>query len=259
MKCLKKGILLIMFLFPVVLFSEDANVSDNKYKELKEFRDSLITRDALIDSIWEIIVKTMKEEKIPDRKKIEMVERFIKDFNFDNKYLKKAEMFLTELKKRDGNIMSVFNSDSYRTKIEWFALNFAAGNFGFGFSFTLITLRGRNVFWEIARIQATAGLPDKASALGKTMVGVPFFLDSLNRNELRLSIGFSGGVSASWHGEEQDFDFDSKSIINFPVDFSYVFHVDKFFAFYVGISVDFPVLNHGKYIPIVNGIIGFRI
>jgi hypothetical protein len=38
MKCVTKGILLIMFLFPVVLFSEDANVSDNKYKELKEFQ-----------------------------------------------------------------------------------------------------------------------------------------------------------------------------------------------------------------------------
>ncbi|HNZ54481.1 MAG TPA: hypothetical protein PLD55_06760 [bacterium] len=258
MKCLKKGILLIMFLFPVVLFSEDANVSDNKYKELKEFRDSLITRDALIDSIWEIIVKTMKEEKIPDRKKIEMVEKFIKDFNFDNKYLKKAEMFLSELKKRDGNIMSVFNSDSYRTKVEWFALNFAAGNFGFGGSFTLITLRGRNVFWEIARIQAT-GFIRKVAANGKTMVGVPFFLDSLNRNELRLSTGLSGGLSATWPVVDEDFDFHSYALVNIPIDISYVFHVDRNFAFQVGISVDFPVWNDGKYIPVVNGYMGFRI
>jgi hypothetical protein len=201
----------------------------------------------------------LHEKKIPDEKQIEMVQKFIKDFPDDNKYFEKAEMFLAELKKPDNNIKHILNSDSYRTKVEWFALNFVAGNFGFGGSFTLITLRGRYVFWEIARIQASGGITSMISALGKTMVGVPFFLDSLNRNELRLSIGFSGGFSASWHGEEQDFDFDSESIINFPVDFSYVFHADKFFAFQIGISADFPVLSYGKYLPVINGYIGFRI
>lgn len=258
MKCVPKGILFIMFLFPVVLFSEDANVSDNKYKELKEFRDSLITRDALIDSIWEIIVKTLHENKIPDEKKIEMLEKFIKDFNFDNKYLKKAEVFLTELKKPDNNIKHILNSDSYRTKVEWFALSFAGGNFGFGGSFTLITLRGRYVFWEIARIQAT-GFTRKVAANGKTMVGVPFFLDSLNRNELRLSTGFSGGFTATWPVPDWDFDFYSASFINLPIDISYVFHVDKNFAFQIGISADFPVWSYGKYLPVINGHIGFRI
>ncbi|MGI6394853.1 MAG: hypothetical protein ACOX2F_09060 [bacterium] len=258
MKLVVKSFLLSMLLFPVFLFSEDGDISDNKYKELKEFRDSLLTKDTLIKNRWETIIEALYEKRIPDERKLEMVEKFIKDFPDDNEYFKKAEMLLVELKKPNSNIKHILNSDSYRTKPEWFALNFAAGNFGFGGSFTLVTLRGKHIFWEIARIQAT-GFKKKVAANAKTMVGIPFFLDSLNRNELRIAIGFSGGFTASWHGEKQDVDFDSEALINFPIDFSYVFHADKHFAFQVGISADFPAWSYGKYIPVVNGYIGFRI
>lgn len=258
MKTIVKSFLFIIFLSPIILFSEDEKIPANKYKDLKEFRDNLLTRDYLIDSIWEIIIKTLKSKNIPNIKKLEMVEKFIKDFPYENKYFDKAQLFLSELKKPNGNILHVLNSDSYRTKIEWFALNFSGGNYGLGGGFTLITLRGRYVFWEIARIQAT-GYQNIVATNAKTMVGIPFFFDSLNRNELRFSVGLSGGYTNAWSGEDEDLDFDYGSFFNLPIEFSYVFHADRYFAFQMGVSTDFPILHFGKFIPIFNGFIGFRI
>lgn len=258
MKVIIKSFLFIIFFIPVTMFSEDGNISDSKYKDLKELRDNLITRDSLIDSIWEIIIKTVKNENIPNIKKTEIIEKFIKDFPDKNKYSDKAQLFLSELKKTDSNIRHILDSDSYRTKIEWFALNFSGGNYGLGGGFTLITLRGRYVFWEIARIHA-AGYRNIVAANAKTMVGIPFFFDPLNRNELRFSIGLSGGFTNSWSGEEEDFDFDYGSFFNLPIEISYVFHADKYFAFQMGFSVDFPVWYFGGFLPVFNGFIGFRI
>ena len=258
MRTALKSLLFIIFLTPAFLFSENKNSTEGRDNDLKEFKDSLLTKEHLIDSIWEIILKTVKNENIPVEKKIEMVKKFIKDFPDENKYSEKAQLFLSELKKTDGDIRHTLNSDSYRTKIEWFSLNFSGGNYGLGGGFTLITLRGRYVFWEIARIHAT-GYKNIVAANAKTMVGIPFFFDPLNRNELRFSIGLSGGYTNAWSGEDEDFDFDYGSSFNLPIEISYVFHADRYFAFQMGFSVDFPILFSGGFIPIFNGFIGFRI
>ena len=51
--------------------------------------------------------------------------------------------------------------------------------------------------------------------------------------------------------------------LSIPLEISYVFHADKYFAFQTGLIIDLPVLYHchneGYYLPVFSGFIGFRI
>jgi hypothetical protein len=253
----------ILFSLSAVLVAQE-NELTGKNKNLEELRNRLQTREDIVENLWDIVVKTMLDEKVSKENKIEMVKRFISDFPDNNKYLKDAELMLFELKDGGADLKHVLNRKSYRKKIEWFAINFAGGNYGFGGGFTLITLRTEIGFWEVLRLQAVGidGLKNysgRVSANVKTMFGVPFFIGSMSRYEIRISTGFSGGYNTRWEGTEQDFDFLGSSNFNIPFEVSYLVHIRSNFAFQIGTVLDLPVIYRGSYSPIINGFIGFRI
>jgi len=257
-------ILLAVFLSVTCVYAQEKSES-TKNSGLEELRAGLQTRDDVIESLWKFIVKTVLNENVSKEKKIEMVKQFMTDFPDNNKYLKEADLILFELKDGSTDPEHVLNRKSYRTKTEWFALSFAGGNFGFGGGFTFVTIRWENFFWEVARIQATGDNKisddlDRVAANVKTMIGIPFFLDKTNRHEIRVSSGFSGGLTSKYPRVwDEDSSSDYVSLINIPLDISYVFHVKRNFAFQFGLVVDFPVWFDSKYVPSVNGYIGFRL
>jgi len=261
----KKTLLFLTLMLIGIPCFVSADKLPNKYSELKELRDRLQTKEDIVERQWKSVVKNVNDESVSKERKLEVLEKFIKDFPENNKHLRDAELMLSELKDSSLNPEHVLNRNSYRTKTEWFSLNFAGGNFGFGGGFTFVTLRWENIFWEVFRVQATGDYlignkNARVAANAKTMVGMPFFLDKTNRHEIRISSGFSGGFTAKYLKKwDWDTDFDYMSFINVPVDVSYVFHIKRNFSFQLGLAVDLPVLFYDRYVPSVNGYIGFRI
>ncbi len=164
-----------------------------------------------------------------------------------------------------------------RTKTEWVSIAAGYGMYGFEGDLTLFTFRwnwcfleGLKFHWGIKNILNNNAHSEATAVKFKTMLGVPFFLDKNNRNEIRLSSGMAFGLSI--YGKK--YDNEGQIYTYFPVDISleisYIFHILKHFAFQVGVTVDFPLFyesgrdgydygtNLKYYRPDVYGFAGFR-
>ena len=256
-------LLLALILINNGLFAQE-NKLPNKYKELKEMRDRVESREDVIERRWKNVLKAVKSEELLIKQKKAVVQKFIDDFPQKNKYLKEAEKILSKLKAPGDSGVNYVRSEKFRTKPEWIALSFFAGNYGVGAGLTLVTLRSDYVFWEILRLQGTGGdfLINNMrgfSVNAKTMVGIPIFLGKTYRHEIRISAGFSGGVSTQWDKyREGDINYLYMGLFNFAFDISYVFHIKENFAFQIGAALDLPIV-FDEFYPVVNGFIGFRI
>ena len=135
-----------------------------------------------------------------------------------------------------------------RTQTEWVSLAFMGGNYGLGGTFSFATLRWNHVYWEIARFQLNT-TSKGSSFMGKTMVGFPLFLTQNNRHEIRLGVGLSGGMTAIEVYSDPNDTASVRtfySMIQLPIEASYVLHISKEFAFQVGASLDIPVFFMGS-------------
>ncbi len=150
-----------------------------------------------------------------------------------------------------------------RTDTEWLALSGGGGTHGPGGNISFFTVRQDLFFWEIFRLQATFLNEDVFSFNVKSIYGIPLFVTKDNRNEFRFGTGISAGLSFKFVRDEKNRRKGIGSILNIPVEITYVNHIFRFFSLSATISVDFPV-HFGSdskkyYTPVINGFLGFRI
>ena len=165
---------------------------------------------------------------------------------------------------------------SFNMKPEWFSLNFVGGNYGFGGGLSFVTLRLKYFYWEIAKGQFTIIEGKNVSAFSanaKTMFGASFYLTEDKKHDLRLGTGFSAGFSQ--YDElcrSKDYREDDYlrlepgcgkyvgSIINIPIELSYIYNVTERFGLQLGAVIDIPLFTiWNDYLPLVNLFLGFRI
>ncbi|HPA57247.1 MAG TPA: hypothetical protein PLX56_06850 [bacterium] len=150
-----------------------------------------------------------------------------------------------------------------RTDTEWMALSGGGGTHGPGGNISFFTVRQDLFFWEIFMLQATFLNEDAFSFNVKSIYGIPLFVTKDNRNEFRFGTGISAGMSIKFLRDEKNRRKGIGSILNIPVEITYVNHIFRFFSLSATISVDFPVHfeydNQKYYTPVINGFLGFRI
>ena len=154
-----------------------------------------------------------------------------------------------------------------RTATEWISLYGGGGNYGFGGGFIFPTVRRKHFYWETARAQITYRNDDVKAFNFRSIFGIPFFLTNDDRHKIRLGTGVSAGYVKYWKDNDTPgwYKRGNTSYFLFPIEVSYVFHIHKYFSFFINVAGDFPVQYFDKskkdamYIPMVNGFMGFRI
>ncbi len=218
--------------------------------------------EKLASETWKIILKELEKKDIPFERKISLINEFIARSPENSTACNEAKLLLEKVENSGSRLEHYLNRNLYINKTEWFATGFAGGNYGLGFTISFATFRWKRFFWETMRFQfAMLKSIDSHAINAKTMVGIPFFSGFANQHELRISTGVAGGYSS------KDFSGDNNNWIeidlSIPLEISYVFHADKYFAFQTGLIIDLPVLYHchneGYYLPVFSGFIGFRI
>ncbi|MGI6394854.1 MAG: hypothetical protein ACOX2F_09065 [bacterium] len=245
------------------MFSRGYAVESNNFEELAS-------------ETWAIILKELAKEEISFEKKMLLIDEFIAKSPEKSKARVEAEIFKKSVKNSKSQLNHLANRKLYVNKTEWMALAFVGGNYGLGFTISFCTFRWEYFFWESLRLQFTMLESLGSIAInGKTMVGIPFFYGFANQHELRLSAGLAGGLSEHKYiflGQKKK---NSKSVIivrdvdsitvhmSIPLEISYVFHINKFFALQTGLILDMPVCYENfrdtYYIPSFSGFIGFRL
>lgn len=218
--------------------------------------------EKLASDTWTIILKELGKENVSLEKKIALINEFISKSPENSSTRSDAKVMLEKIENSELRLKHYLNRNSYVNNTEWFATGFTGGNYGLGFTISFATFRWKSFFWETMRFQFTMLKNIDSRAINaKTMIGIPFFFGFANQHELRVGTGVTGGYSS------KDFSGDGDNSIeidlSIPLEISYVFHADKYFAFQTGFIIDLPVVydcrNEGYYLPSFSGFIGFRI
>jgi len=152
-----------------------------------------------------------------------------------------------------------------RTDTEWVAISGGGGIYGPGGNISFFTVRYDHFFWEILKLQITYLNDDIYSFNIKSIYGIPVFITNDNRNEFRFGTGISIGHSQKYDKDDDNNSVGIKSIINIPIEITYVYHIFRFFSVSAAISVDFPLhfeFYNGRsfpYTPVLNGFLGLKI
>ena len=234
-------------------------------QEKPEKKDSETKIEELAEETWHLVLRELKRSDLLFEKKMNLLMDFSEKVPKISKFNVEAEYFLKNINNSPERLTHLLNKEKYMTKTEWFAASFVGGNYGLGFSLSFFTVRWSNFFWEVIRIQFTMLMPlDTHSITGKTMIGIAAFFGYANQDELRVSIGLSGGM-AEHRILTMDKDDDSNEVFEMlfiPFEVSYVHHLKLNFAIQTGITFDFPIFSMSSsqvYIPNISAFVGFRI
>lgn len=80
-------------------------------------------------------------------------------------------------------------------KTEWFAFALGGSTYGVTANFAFATVRWKYFFWEMISVQGGCNFYDALSIKGKSVVGVPIFLNWYKKDEIRIGAGFGTGIN----------------------------------------------------------------
>jgi hypothetical protein len=135
----------------------------------------------------------------------------------------------------------------WKTQTEWIGLRAGVSTYGASFSFSVATLRWKNVYLDIAQFTG-GGWKRTVHFFGSTIIGMPFWLSA--RQEFRVGTGISAGYlrfKKPVDSNSSEFSGSGiwaarvKSYILLPLQASYIFHHQQRLAFELSAMIAFPI------------------